>query len=618
MGLAGFLIPPSLDAEQAVRLRRVGLGTLGYVAAVVLVALGWAFDVLPAWAALAATAAYVAINLGLYAAIRRGFNLRFRDPSLTAFQIVVAITVQMYVVYEMDAGRNIALFTCFIVFLFGVFRLNVREFTAIMLYTLAVYALVINLLMHLRPQAILTVPLEWLSWLGLAGSLACLTFIGGQINALRLRLRESETRFRSLTEMSSDFYWESDTGHRVTMLTFADPEGGAMPAFVRGVRTGERRWEVPYLSPDENGWRAHRAMLDAHLRFRDFEFSRPGPDGSERFLAINGNPVFGQAGVFRGYRGVGTNITARKRSAAALRDSAEKLHLFADNAPAMAGFWDQDMRCRFANKALLEFYGLRAEDAVGMHLRDVYGEEIFREIEGQNTRALQGQRVKYQRTRLLPDGERRFLEVNLVPQVGEAGKVLGYFSVTTDITEHKLAEERIQQVAHHDSLTGLPNRLLFNDRLGQAIGAAKRNTRRFALLYLDLDKFKPVNDTLGHAIGDELLKAVAARIRAQVRESDTVARIGGDEFTVILADIGGREEAQAVAGKIVAAFAPPFLLGDRRQSVAAGVSIGMAVYPEDALDADGLVKAADAAMYDAKKAAGDVRSARPNDIAPAP
>ena len=106
--------------------------------------------------------------------------------------------------------------------------------------------------------------------------------------------------------------------------------------------------------------------------------------------------------------------------------------------------------------------------------------------------------------------------------------------MTTDITEHKLAEERIQRVAHHDSLTGLPNRLLFNDRLAQAISLAKRDSRQFALLYLDLDRFKPVNDTLGHAAGDELLKSVGARIRRQVRESDTVARIGGDEFTVIL------------------------------------------------------------------------------------
>lgn len=179
--------------------------------------------------------------------------------------------------------------------------------------------------------------------------------------------------------------------------------------------------------------------------------------------------------------------------------------------------------------------------------------------------------------------------------------------MTTNITEHKLAQECIQRVAHHDSLTGLPNRLLFDDRLGQAISLAKRDARQFALLYLDLDKFKPVNDTLGHSAGDELLQAVAARIRREVRESDTVARVGGDEFAVILPGIGGREEAKAVAGKIIAALAISFQLGSEKQNVDIGTSIGIALYPADAADADALVKAADASMYSAKQVGSSFR-----------
>jgi diguanylate cyclase (GGDEF)-like protein len=204
-------------------------------------------------------------------------------------------------------------------------------------------------------------------------------------------------------------------------------------------------------------------------------------------------------------------------------------------------------------------------------------------------------------------GESRHIEVKLLPHVGDQGKVLGCFAVTTDITEHKLAEERIQRVAHHDDLTGLPNKLLFNDRLNQAIRLARRDSGRFALLYLDLDKFKPVNDTLGHAAGDELLKAVGARIRHQVRESDTVARVGGDEFTVILPDITRREEAETVARKIIAALVAPFQIGNQKQSVAIGTSIGIAVYPTDALEADALIKAADASMYSAKQAGNSFR-----------
>lgn len=198
--LAAVLIPPSLDAKQALRLRRLGLAVVSYVLAVVLVAFAWAFSVLPASVAPEVATAFLALNLGLYAAIRSGFNLRFADPSLTRFQILAAITVLMYIVYRMDTGRDVALFACFVVFLFGVFSLDARAFTLVTLYTLAAYALVINLLMHLRPQAIHNVPGEWMSWLGLAGLLPCFAIIGAQINKLRRKLRDSVAQLRLFTD----------------------------------------------------------------------------------------------------------------------------------------------------------------------------------------------------------------------------------------------------------------------------------------------------------------------------------------------------------------------------------------------------------------------------------
>jgi diguanylate cyclase (GGDEF)-like protein/PAS domain S-box-containing protein len=301
------------------------------------------------------------------------------------------------------------------------------------------------------------------------------------------------------------------------------------------------------------------------------------------------------------------DITERKDAEQALRDGAEQLRLFADNVPAMTSYWDENMHCRFASKAFAEFYGLAVEDVIGRHARELMGEEVYRDVEGHSVQVQQGHPVTYQRKRKLQNGESRYLEFRLLPHIGDQGKVVGCFAVTTDITEHKLAEERIQHIAHHDSLTGLPNQLLFNDRLNQAISLAKRGSRQFALLYLDLDKFKPVNDALGHTAGDELLKAVATRIRHQVRESDTVARVGGDEFTVILLDVARREDAETVARKIIAALAAPFQLGSQKQSVGIGTSIGIALYPADARDADALVKAADAAMYSAKQAGNSFR-----------
>lgn len=137
-------------------------------------------------------------------------------------------------------------------------------------------------------------------------------------------LHESEARFRSLTEMSSDFYWESDSEHRLTQRGSADKES-TVSVFQRGAQIGERRWDIAYLSPDESGWRAHRAILDAHLPFRNFELSRLGTDGTERHISISGDPVFDAAGIFNGYRGVGADFTERKRQEEELRRLNEEL-----------------------------------------------------------------------------------------------------------------------------------------------------------------------------------------------------------------------------------------------------------------------------------------------------
>jgi len=184
------------------------------------------------------------------------------------------------------------------------------------------------------------------------------------------------------------------------------------------------------------------------------------------------------------------------------------------------------------------------------------------------------------------------------------GAVTHYVGTHIDITERKAAEEEIRQLAFFDTLTGLPNRRLLQDRLGQSMSLAKRERTRMALMFLDLDKFKPVNDEFGHPAGDELLQVVAQRVQACVRESDTVARFGGDEFVVLLPSIESAQDAIGVAKKIHATLVQPFILS-AGQRVQISSSSGIAIYPEHGSDVIKLTQHADAAMYQAKAAGRD-------------
>jgi diguanylate cyclase (GGDEF)-like protein len=181
------------------------------------------------------------------------------------------------------------------------------------------------------------------------------------------------------------------------------------------------------------------------------------------------------------------------------------------------------------------------------------------------------------------------------------GNIIGGFQarfIWNLLTRLKQTNEQITNLAHHDNLTGLPNRILFYDRLNHAITMARRNKASIAVLYLDLDGFKLINDTLGHDAGDALLRETANRITACVRDSDTVARMGGDEFTVILCDQRTSSSKDRVAKKIIAAIAHPFMINGKNCSVS--VSIGIAFYPDHGKTAEQLVKIADATMYLAK------------------
>lgn len=264
---------------------------------------------------------------------------------------------------------------------------------------------------------------------------------------------------------------------------------------------------------------------------------------------------------------------------------------------------DRDLRVVTVSRSFYEFFKVKPEETVGQFIYDLGDKqwdisklrELLETILPQQT-AFDNYEVEHDFVTI----GRRTLLLNARQIEREVGKERIILLAIEDITERKKYEEKIQQMAFHDSLTGLPNRKLFSDRLGIVLAQARRNKKKVGIVMLDLDNFKDVNDTLGHDVGDTLLKAVAERLSVILRKSDTVARFGGDEFVLIFPDMEVIEEAIQVVQKIIDRFHKPFLI-DTHQLVVT-TSIGIAVYPNDGMDEEILMKNADIAMYQAKQA----------------
>ncbi|HVK94075.1 MAG TPA: GGDEF domain-containing protein, partial [Noviherbaspirillum sp.] len=200
------------------------------------------------------------------------------------------------------------------------------------------------------------------------------------------------------------------------------------------------------------------------------------------------------------------------------------------------------------------------------------------------------------------DGTLYTVDETITPLLDEHGSITHFIAIQQDMTLQSQQQEHDRYLAYHDFLTGLPNRAHFMELQGQALLHAAHTKDMLALLYLDLDKFKPVNDTLGHDIGDLLLQAVAERLQSAVRKSDTVARLGGDEFAILLTGLFDMEVAITIAGKLVSTLAQPFIIAEHKLRI--GVSIGISMYPTDGKTQEELIKKADHAMYLAKQQGG--------------
>ncbi len=289
-----------------------------------------------------------------------------------------------------------------------------------------------------------------------------------------------------------------------------------------------------------------------------------------------------------------SDITQRKEAQLALKDSEEQFKLFMKNLPAGAFIKDEKGEFVFSNKYINNFFA--KESIVGLKDLSIFPEISEESIEAQNQKILQNGFYTHETKLLDKNQNEKYFQAQQFVISRNNKKFIG--GIYSDITEQKQTESKLNILAHYDALTNLPNRMMFNESLKRQISKARRSNSKLALMFIDLDNFKTINDTLGHDYGDLLLQEVAARFHKILREEDLVARLGGDEFTVILDDIQDTAYSSVVAQKIIDSLSQPVRMNSEIGYI--GASIGISIFPDDASDIDQLIKDADMAMYKAK------------------
>jgi diguanylate cyclase (GGDEF)-like protein/PAS domain S-box-containing protein len=298
-------------------------------------------------------------------------------------------------------------------------------------------------------------------------------------------------------------------------------------------------------------------------------------------------------------------LRALKRSFRDLEQEKEKALVTLQSIGDAVITTDAEMRVEYLNPIAEELTGWTTEEAKGLHMDTIF--VITNEITGapasnpiseclatNSIVAMANHTILTRKT----DGEHFHIEDSAAPIRNPDGQIIGAVMVFHDVTERKIAQNRLHHIAFHDELTGLPNRTLFQSKLAEALSTAEQAQRHVAVLFMDLDRFKMINDSLGHGIGDEALIIVAQRLKNCVRDSDTVSRIGGDEFTAVIENLKSAQTVKAVAGKIIETLDKPFNI--HGQELRISTSIGIAIYPQDGQDMETLLKNADTAMYYAK------------------
>ena len=420
-----------------------------------------------------------------------------------------------------------------------------------------------------------------------------------ETSALR-RLAESEQRLADFVSTASDWCWESDAAHR--LLPYPKLLAGNA-AFQTVAAGGKTRWELAYAPEDEEAMARHQADMEAHRPFRDFTYTLIGLDGSRVSICTSGKPIFADDGSFLGYRGTSSDIT-QLRAAKALLDQRTRA-LEEAHRLGKIGTWSYrlDVGRTIWAPELYQLLGFDPDtfEPTYKNIRPYFlGDDADRFGDVQK-RVLRTRRTESTDLRMLhADGTARDLAVICKAEVAH-GKVIGIIGTVQDVTERKEAERQLEQLAYSDPLTGLANRALFTRQLAAMIEGCALEGGSGALLLIDLDRFKEVNDSLGHAAGDKLLIQVAAALRRDLGPRAFIARLGGDEFAVLAEGCGTSDaELTGLADRLIAKLSVPVDLSEGEACV--GATIGIARLPEHGGAAEAAVRNADLALYMAKEA----------------
>ncbi|BEP42448.1 hypothetical protein GmRootV15_30370 [Variovorax sp. V15] len=327
--------------------------------------------------------------------------------------------------------------------------------------------------------------------------------------------------------------------------------------------------------------------------------------GRQGYFQVNLIPDKNLRGEVVGFYLMSFNITALKEAELRQAESELRLRAITDNMPALITYIDREEKITFANATSREWLGLDPAQVLGRHVQEVSGREVYVSRQPMLARALAGERVEFE-ARMQRAGSERITQVIYVPDVRADGVTHGIFSLALDITALKVVEHKLIELARLDTLTGLPNRLAFNEYLPDAVLRSQLTGHAMALMFLDIDHFKAINDTMGHAVGDAVLSEYARRLQGCVRGTDMVARLAGDEFVLVLEGLGTPEAAAVVAEKIVdRVHTPPFVVDGQRVDVTTSIGIAFHRASGSSATAEELLARADVALYNAKAAGRD-------------